>query len=154
MWQFCEVLQIWCRALYLRYNECPSLLTAWISDTAERDLIVGLFNHCLSQFQSWSIKCFIVKNMDVPWVVTRHSSRLIDYVFVLWLCIMTFTHMETWLPVKGCRVSASARRRGVTIGQKHIAIYCNKWQLYHNTYCNILPRDIITEKRPNKHRNS
>jgi hypothetical protein len=40
--------------------------------------------------------------------------------------------------------------RGVTIWLKRIAIYCNTWQPYHN----ILPWDIIAEKRPNKHRNS
>jgi hypothetical protein len=44
--------------------------------------------------------------------------------------------------------------RGVTMRQKRIAIYCNTWQLHRNTYCNILPWNNITEKRPNKHRNS
>jgi hypothetical protein len=81
----------------------------WISDTAERDLIVGL-NHCLSRLQSWSIKSFIVNNMDVPWVVTRHSNRLIDYLFVLYPSQKTFAHMETSpLLAKGCRVSAIAQ---------------------------------------------
>jgi hypothetical protein len=41
----------------------------------------------------------------------------------------------------------------VTIRQKRIAVYSNTWQPYHNTHCNILPWNIITEIRPNKHRN-
>jgi hypothetical protein len=37
--------------------------------------------------------------------------------------------------------------RGVMIPQKCTKIYCNTWQTYHNTYCNILSWNTITKTR-------